>query len=330
MEHKILFAPLAAPQSRWKALLVGWGIQINLVATVVVINFIFPQQVQQIKKYVVTSLVVPAEPVLTEAQPINPRLHVPIKPPSTIHLTIEKPTVAKLVLPSPVRRNKEPEPEMRAPEIKVEATIPNLPKLPNAPVANIVATNTFAQPTNVMPTTTKPAGQVQTGGFGDPNGIPMKGDGNHTINVAANGNAGLPSGLGFGNGFGGSKGTAGVGIVGNGVIQASGFDKHAAPPVRKVEGAVTTSSSVPEIISKPKPSYTEEGRKAKVEGEVRLEVLFAINGQAHVVRVLQGLGYGLDEQAVHAAEQIKFKPAQHEGQAVNSTFVVHIIFELAS
>jgi TonB family protein len=46
--------------------------------------------------------------------------------------------------------------------------------------------------------------------------------------------------------------------------------------------------------------------------------------------VLQGLGYGLDEQAVRAAEQIKFKPAQHEGQPVDSTFVVHIIFELAS
>jgi TonB family protein len=329
MEQKILFAPFAAPQSRWKALLMGWGIQVNLVLAVVVINVMFPQQVQQIKKYVVTSLVVPVEPVVTEAQPVNPQLRVRIKSSPALP-TLESPPVAKLLVPSPARRIKEPEPEIRTPEIKVETTIPSLPKLPNAPLANVVATNTFAQPTNAMPTTSRPAAQVQTGGFGDPNGIPATGDGKHAVNVAAKGNAGLPSGLGLGNGFDGSNGTAGVGIVGNGVVQASGFDKHAAAPMRKVEVAATTSSSVPEIISKPKPNYTEEGRKAKVEGEVRLEVLFGTNGQARVVRVLQGLGYGLDEQAVRAAEQIEFRPAQHEGHAVDSTFVVHIIFELAS
>jgi TonB family protein len=329
MEQKILFAPLAAQQSCWKALVVGWGIQVSLVLTVVAINVMFPQQVQQIKKYVVTTLIVPVRPVVTEARPVNPRLHVRIKSSPALP-TLETPSVAKFVLPSPQRRIKEPEPVMRAPEIKVEAIIPVLPKVSNAPLANVVATNTFANPANAMPTTSKPASQVQTGGFGDPNGIPATADGKHSVNMAAKGNAGLPSGLGFGNGIGGPKGTAGVGIAGNGLVQASGFDKHAAGPMRKIEIAVSASSSVPEIISKPKPNYTEEGRKAKVEGEVRLEVLFATTGQAHVVRVLQGLGYGLDEQAVHAAEQIKFKPAQHEGQAVDSTFVVHIIFELAS
>jgi TonB family protein len=59
-------------------------------------------------------------------------------------------------------------------------------------------------------------------------------------------------------------------------------------------------------------------------------VLFRASGQVHVIRVLQGLGYGLDEQAVRAAEQIKFKPALHAGQPVDSTAVVHIIFQLAS
>ena len=330
MEQQILFAPFTAPQPRWKALLIGWGIQVKLVLAVLVMNALFPQQqAQQAKKYVVTTLIVPVGFAIKEAQPVNPRWHVPIKASPALP-TLKAPTVAKLVLPSPARRIKEPEPEMRAPEIKVEAKAPNLPKLPNAPLANVVATNTFAQPTNATPTTARPAAQVQTGGFGDPNGISATGDGKHGVNIAAKGNPGLPAGPGFGNGFGGSKGTAGAGIVGNGMVQSSGFDKQAAAPVRKVEVAGTTSSSVPEIISKPKPNYTEEGRKAKVEGEVRLEVLFATTGQAHVVRVLQGLGYGLDEQAVRAAEQMRFKPAQHEGQPVDSTFVVHIIFELAS
>jgi TonB family protein len=327
MEEQLLFAPLATPRSRWKSFLIGWGIQIKIFVVVLALNALFPQQVQQAKKYVVMNLVAPVEPTITEAQPVNSRLVVKIKPvPQPV---IETPTVATLIVPPQVHKIKEPDPDVKAPEIKVASSL-NLPQIPKAPLANVVATNTFAQPTNAMPTTAKPAAQVQTGGFGDPNGIPATGDGNHGVNVAAKGNPGLPSGPGFGNGFGGSKGTAGVGMVGNGGVQSSGFDKQAAAPVRKVEVAVTASSSVPEIISKPKPNYTEEGRKAKVEGEVRLEVLFATTGQAHVVRVLQGLGYGLDEQAVRAAEQIKFKPAQHEGQPVDSTFVVHIIFELAS
>jgi len=85
-----------------------------------------------------------------------------------------------------------------------------------------------------------------------------------------------------------------------------------------------------EITFKPKPDYTDEGRKQKINGEVRLEVLFKSDGRVHVVRVLQGLGFGLDEQAVKAAEQIKFTPALHEGQPVDSTALVHIIFELIS
>jgi hypothetical protein len=49
-----------------------------------------------------------------------------------------------------------------------------------------------------------------------------------------------------------------------------------------------------------------------------------------VVRVVQGLGHGLDEQAVKAAEQIKFKPALQQGQPIDSLALVHIIFELIS
>jgi len=100
--------------------------------------------------------------------------------------------------------------------------------------------------------------------------------------------------------------------------------------VRKVGVAASNTPTNPvEIVSKPKPLYTDEGRKLKIEGEVRLEVQFTTTGEVHVVKVLKGLGYGLDEQAVRAAEQIKFKPALHEGQPVDSTAVVHIIFELA-
>jgi TonB family protein len=98
------------------------------------------------------------------------------------------------------------------------------------------------------------------------------------------------------------------------------------PQIKPVGG---TGSSV-EIISKPRPGYTEDGRKHSVEGEVTLEVMFTAAKQVLVVRVVRGLGYGPDEQAIRAAQQIRFKPAQLGGQPIDSRAVVHIIFQLAS
>ena len=49
-----------------------------------------------------------------------------------------------------------------------------------------------------------------------------------------------------------------------------------------------------------------------------------------LLRVLRGLGHGLDEAAVNAANKIKFKPAQRNGSSVDSTAVVHVLFQLAS
>jgi TonB family protein len=53
------------------------------------------------------------------------------------------------------------------------------------------------------------------------------------------------------------------------------------------------------------------------------------SGKLKVVRVVRGLGHGLDESAIRAAEQINFKPALRDGQPADSTAVLHIIFQLA-
>ena len=84
-----------------------------------------------------------------------------------------------------------------------------------------------------------------------------------------------------------------------------------------------------EILFKPKPDYTDEARKLKIEGEVLLRVLFAAGGEVRVLDVIRGLGRGLDENAIRAAQQIRFKPAQRDGQPVDSTATVHIVFQLA-
>ncbi len=84
-----------------------------------------------------------------------------------------------------------------------------------------------------------------------------------------------------------------------------------------------------EILFKPKPAYSAEAQRLRIEGEVELEIVFAASGQPRVLRVVRGLGHGLDENAIDAARGIRFRPAQADGRAVDSTAIVHIVFELA-
>ena len=99
-------------------------------------------------------------------------------------------------------------------------------------------------------------------------------------------------------------------------------------PKSTTEAAVKTVPA--EITFKPRPVYTDEGRQLKVEGEVLLDVVFTANGQIRVMKVVRGLGHGLDESAVHAAEKIQFKPALKDGHPADFEAVVHVVFELAS
>lgn len=97
--------------------------------------------------------------------------------------------------------------------------------------------------------------------------------------------------------------------------------KSATPPPARV---------IPvEVLSKPNPAYTDEARKLRIEGQVLLEVDFAASGNVTVIRVVRGLGHGLDEAAIRAAQQIRYKPAQENGRAVDFRATVHIVFQLA-
>jgi TonB family protein len=112
-------------------------------------------------------------------------------------------------------------------------------------------------------------------------------------------------------------------------VRASGFD--APPPATAVaQPARATRIDVPvEILSKPTPAYTDEARALKLEGEVVLEVEFCARGEIKVLRLVRGLGHGLDESATRAAQAIRFKPAQTSGRPVDFRSTVHIVFRLA-
>jgi TonB family protein len=93
--------------------------------------------------------------------------------------------------------------------------------------------------------------------------------------------------------------------------------------------ATSPNASAAEIIFKPRPAYTDDARRLQIEGEVLLELLFGASGEVRVLRTLRGLGHGLDENAVAAAREIRFRPARRAGAAVDSSAIVHIVFQLA-
>jgi TonB family protein len=75
--------------------------------------------------------------------------------------------------------------------------------------------------------------------------------------------------------------------------------------------------------------YTDEARRLGIEGEVLVEVVFLSSGQVKVEGVSKGLGHGLDEAAIRAAQQIRFKPALQDGRPVDFPATVHIVFQIA-
>jgi TonB family protein len=116
------------------------------------------------------------------------------------------------------------------------------------------------------------------------------------------------------------------------VVRQGGFgDARPADAIQNVSRKTEVAPRVKpaEIISKPTPAYTDEARKLHIEGEVLLEVVFEGSGSIRVLRVVHGLGHGLDESAIKAAQQIRFSPAQKDGQPVDFNGVLHIVFQLA-
>lgn len=216
----------------------------------------------------------------------------------------------------------------------------------------VVATNFGSSATPTLPLNT-PVAKVQTGGFGDPNGVtpnPNAPPNSGRLKVAAVGSFDLPAGPGQGNGSGGANGKVGTvasagfgnGIAvqtggggrgdGRGQIQSTGFGSAApvadAPQHKRTfeEIAATTPVS---ITSKPSPQYTDEARRLKVEGEVLVKVVFTASGEVRVLNVVRGLGHGLDESAIKAAQNVRFNPALRNGQPVDSTATLHIVFQLS-
>jgi TonB family protein len=158
----------------------------------------------------------------------------------------------------------------------------------------------------------KELGDVTTGGFGSaaasPRGAKELGD----VKTA-----------GFGSGAPAAR------RVVDGEVLTAGFDQRASAPRPAVATATKPADRPVEIVFKPTPEYTDEARSARIEGTVSLELEFTAAGEVRVLRVVRGLGHGLDEAAQRAALRMRFTPAQSDGRAVDSRATVHITFRLS-
>jgi len=107
-------------------------------------------------------------------------------------------------------------------------------------------------------------------------------------------------------------------------------------PGRAPEAEVSASQQAapngvqpPVLLYKKEPEYTEEARKARFQGTVTLQITVGTNGRTSNIRVLKSLGLGLDEMALNAVKQWKFKPAMQNGIPVESNTTVQVTFQLS-
>ncbi|HXS11359.1 MAG TPA: energy transducer TonB, partial [Acidobacteriaceae bacterium] len=81
-------------------------------------------------------------------------------------------------------------------------------------------------------------------------------------------------------------------------------------------------------IYTPDPEFSEEARKAKFSGNVVVSLIVDRDGKPRNVHVLRGVGMGLDEKAVEAVQQYKFKPALQNGKPVAVYLNVEVNFQI--
>ena len=109
------------------------------------------------------------------------------------------------------------------------------------------------------------------------------------------------------------------------LVNASGESAAAAPP----PPPAPDPNKVPiHIISTPRPEYTDAARRSNVSGRIRMLVLCTATGRVTHTRILRGLGYGLNENAVKAARAIQFSPALENGKPISSVVVIEYGFTL--
>jgi protein TonB len=88
------------------------------------------------------------------------------------------------------------------------------------------------------------------------------------------------------------------------------------------------SVRAPVLTFSVEPEFSEEARKAKFSGNVLVYFVVDENGNPTHVRVMRGVGMGLDEKAVEAVRQYKFKPGMKDGKPVKVEMAIEVNFQI--
>jgi TonB family protein len=341
----VLFSLLPDKRPPWGQFLLSMVIQAGLIMGLLWVGVLHPEiLIPPRHDYQTIALVDTPVPVDHQPAPlsvIKPDYSPPPERLPAAALQVPRPEVKPRALP--------PDPPA-APKIEVAAKPQALPPMGPSVPRRLVHTDSFSTGSSATPTIAQAPKNVQTGGFGDPNGVPARPNDGKPVNIAQTGSFDLPSGAGNGNGTGGAKGSPGVVAsagFGNGTavggdrtssvnttrgtVRQSGFGDAETVNLASLQPKqdLTPQMMPAEVTFKPNPVYSNEAKQLRIQGEVWLEVVFESSGKLRVLRVIRGLGHGLDEAAVRAAEQIRFKPALRDGQPADSTAVLHIVFQLA-
>jgi TonB family protein len=292
-----------------------------------------------------------------------------VKPFHAVHLNVPQPLLKRAVPAPARIQEALREPAIAAERKQVAAPVVERKRVEIATLEPPRLELPAAGPSASLPATRiAPLPAVKVGGFGDPNGAALNnlpqtqavivakvgafdrpaGPGNLNataagMNLKAVGGFDRPAGPGNGSGLGSGKGVAmagfgsgyestnGKGAGGRGsVVRSAGFEgTEGGSQVSKVAVPKAPAETPVDVIWKPKPAYTEEARAKKIEGDVQLEVVFGANGQISILRLLRGLGFGLDENARTAASQIRFRPCTRGGTPIDTKATIHILFALS-
>src|SRR5208283_383120 len=197
---------LPEPRTRWGRFVLSYGMQSLVMALFVIMAVVYPEVlVLPVHDYHFVSLVSTPPPVPQAPAPVK---NFPAPAPKIVEPVTPRPEALRVPLDVP--RKKPPVPEDQAPKVKLAASkelLPDMkPLIPRPPVK----TNVFSTGSSATPTMAAAPQKVQTGGFGEPNGVPASENHGRAVTIAQAGAYNMPSGPGYGNGTGGSQGALGV------------------------------------------------------------------------------------------------------------------------
>src|ERR1044071_8453525 len=188
----------------------------------------------------------------------------------------------------------------RLPRAAEKQFVPPDPEPPKNPDPKVIV-----EPTVVAPQLAQ-LPRINLLNLGDPNGVP----GPPSAGPGVGGGIGTGQGRGVGEGKGPGVGPGEGGGNGGGVFRVGG------------------GVNPPTVVSRVEPQYSEEARKARYQGTVVLEAIVRRDGTVDIQRVVRSLGFGLDENAIQALQQWRFRPGTKDGIAVDSTVDVEVRFNL--